>query len=247
MTVIDATEADFQTQVIDRSHTTPVVVDFWAPWCGPCKQLTPLLEKLTGDAEGGVVLAKVNTDENQALSQSYGVQGIPAVKAFVDGKVVDEFVGAQNPVVVQRFFAKLIPSEADGLAASGDEDQLRKALELEPGRTDASLSLAALLHERGESDEALALLEKVRGSFRADGMAASLRLREDPELQLDEAFDALAAGKAGEGLEILLDRVRRFPDRRDDLRAIIVGILDELGVDDPLAREVRRKLAAALY
>jgi thioredoxin-like negative regulator of GroEL len=78
-------------------------------------------------------------------------------------------------------------------------------------------------------------------------MAASLRLREDPELQLDEAFDALAAGKAGEGLEILLDRVRRFPDKRDDLRAIIVGILDELGVDDPLAREVRRKLAAALY
>jgi putative thioredoxin len=247
MTVIDATETDFQTEVIDRSHTTPVVVDFWAPWCGPCKQLTPLLEKLTGDAEGSVVLAKVNTDENQGLAQSYGVQGIPAVKAFVDGKVVDEFVGAQNPVVVQRFFAKLIPSEADGLVASGDEDQLRKALELEPGRTDASLALAALLHERGEVDEALKLLETVHGSFRADGMAASLRLRDDPELQLDEAFDDLAAGKAGEALEVLLDRVRRFPDKRDDLRAIIVGILDELGVDHPLARDVRRKLAAALY
>lgn len=247
MTVIDATEADFQREVIDRSHTTPVIVDFWAPWCGPCKQLTPLLERLTGDAEGTIVLAKVNTDDNPALSQTYGVQGIPAVKAFVDGKIVDEFTGAQNPAVVQRFFAKLIPTEADGLVATGDEAQLRRALELEPGRADASLALAALLHDRGEQAEALILLEKVRGSFRADGMAAAIRLRDNEELDIAGALDLLAAGKAEEGLDVLLERVGRFPDRRDDLRAIIVGVLDELGVDNDLARQVRRKLAAALY
>jgi putative thioredoxin len=247
MTVIDATEADFQREVIDRSHTTPVIVDFWAPWCGPCKQLTPLLEQLAGDAAGMVVLAKVNTDENQGLSQTYGVQGIPNVKAFVDGKVVDEFVGAQSPAVVQRFFAKLIPSEADGLVASGDEAQLRRALELEPGRADASLALATLLHARGEQEEALALLEKVRGSFRADGLAARLRLQDDAELDLGEALTALDEGRTEEALDLLLDRVKRFPDRRDDVRAIIVGVLDELGVDHPLARDARRKLAAALY
>ncbi len=133
MTVIDATESDFQREVIDRSHTTPVVVDFWAPWCGPCKQLTPLLEQLAGDAEGMVVLAKVNTDDNQALSQTYGVQGIPSVKAFVDGKIVDEFVGAQSPATVQRFFAKLIPSEADGLVASGTRRSCVKRSSSSPG------------------------------------------------------------------------------------------------------------------
>ncbi len=247
MTVIDATEADFQREVIERSHTTPVIVDFWAPWCGPCKQLTPLLEQLAGDAEGAIVLAKVNTDDNQALSEQFGVQGIPAVKAFVDGKIVDEFTGAQSPAVVQRFFAKLIPTEADGLVASGDETELRRALELEPGRADASLALATLLHGRGEVAEALELLEKVRGSFRADGMAAAIRLHDDEELDVAAALDALRTDGVADALDTLLDRVARFPDRRDDLRAIIVGVLDELGVDHPLARDVRRKLAAALY
>jgi putative thioredoxin len=247
MTVIDATQADFQREVIDRSHTTPVVVDFWAPWCAPCKQLTPLLEQLAGAAEGAVVLAKVNTDENQALSETYGVQGIPSVKAFVDGKVVDEFVGGQSPAIVQRFFAKLIPSEADGLVASGDETALRRALELEPGRADASLALATLLHERGDTQEALKLLDQVRGSFRADGLAARLRLGDDDELDLGGALTALDDGRTEAALEILLDRVGAFPDRRDDLRTIIVGVLDELGVDHPVARDARRKLAAALY
>ncbi|MCW2959317.1 MAG: thioredoxin, partial [Solirubrobacterales bacterium] len=172
---------------------------------------------------------------------------IPNVKAFVDGEVVDEFTGAQNPAVVQRFFAKLIPSEADGLVASGDEAQLRQALELEPGRADASLALAALLHDRGEVEEALVLLEQVRGSFRADGMAASIRLRDDPGLDIGGALQQLGDGEVEAALETLLDRVRRFPEQRDNLRAIIVGVLDELGVEHPVARDVRRKLAAALY
>ncbi len=247
MTVIQATEADFQQQVIDRSHDTPVVVDFWAPWCAPCGQLSPLLEQIAADADGAVVLAKVNSDEHPELSRTYGVQSIPTVKAFVDGEVVDEFTGAKNAVVVQRFFARLIPTEADGLVASGGEDALRRALELEPGRADASVALAAILLGRDEHQEALSLLEQVRGSFRADGMIARIRLREDPELRLDEALDALATGRTPEGLQTLLERIKDHPDHADGLRAIVVGVLDELGATDPLARDVRRRLTAALY
>jgi putative thioredoxin len=247
MTVIETTETDFQRDVIERSHETTVVVDFWAPWCGPCRQLTPVLEKMADAAEGSVVLAKVNTDEHPGVSQSFGVQGIPAVKAFVDGKIVDEFVGAKPPAEVQRFFARLIPSEADIATAAGGEDDLRRALEAEPGHPAASLKLAELLLARGEDAEALAIREKVRGSFRADGLAARIRITDDPDLDLGEAISALDDGREAEGLDILLDRVQRFPARRDELRAVIVGVLDALGVDHPLARDTRRRLAAALY
>ncbi|MCW3040583.1 MAG: thioredoxin [Solirubrobacterales bacterium] len=247
MTVIETTEADFQRDVIDASHQHPVVVDFWAPWCGPCRQLTPLLEKLADATDGSVVLAKVNTDEHPAVSQSYGVQGIPAVKAFVDGKIVDEFVGAQPPAQVQRFFAKLLPSEADRLAAGGDEVSLRAAIEAEPGHPVASLALARLLLARGEDAAALEVLGKVRGSFQADGLAARIRIGADPELDLGAALDALDDSRQEEALALLIDRVQRFPAQRDELRAIVVGVLDELGVEHPVARDARRRLAAALY
>lgn len=247
MSVIDTTEADFQRDVIEASHEHPVVVDFWAPWCGPCRQLTPMLEKFAGEAGGEVVLAKVNTDENPAISQSYGVQGIPAVKAFVDGKIVDEFVGAQPPAQVQRFFRKLVPSEAEKLTAAGDEESLRAALEAEPGHPKASLALARILLGRGEDSAALEILGKVRGSFEADGLATRIRLAADPELDLGPAFTALDAGETAAGLDVLLDRVQRFPAARDELRVIVIGVLDGLGVDDPLARETRKRLAAALY
>src|SRR5919197_6635807 len=147
--VIDVTEQDFQQEVIDRSHQVPVVVDFWAEWCGPCRALSPLLESEAARREGQVVLAKLDTDANQMLSRAFGIQGIPAVKAFKDGRIVSEFVGAQPPQVVQRFYDSLVPSEADGLVATGDEASLRRALELEPGRADAALPLAGLLHRRG--------------------------------------------------------------------------------------------------
>lgn len=247
MTVIDVTEASFQAEVLDRSAVTPVVVDFWAEWCGPCRQLTPLLEKLTAKHEGDVVLAKVDTDANPGLSERFGISGIPAVKAFVDGAVADEFVGAVNPVVAERFFAKLVPSEADALAVAGDEVSLRRALELEPGRADASIALARLLVARDEGKDALDVLGRVRGSFQADGLAARLRLGHSEEVDLTAAFHALDAGDTERGLDGLLEAISGANGSKDDLRAVVVGVLDELGVDHPLARDARRRLAAALF
>jgi putative thioredoxin len=247
MTVIDVAEAEFQAEVIDRSQSTPVVVDFWAEWCGPCRQLGPLLEREAGKAGGKVVLAKVDTDANPRISQQFGIQGIPAVKAFSGGQVVDEFVGAQPPAVVERFFAKLVPSEADALVAAGDEASLRRALELEPGRADAAVPLAALLHRRGDASAALEVLGRVRNSFRADGLAARIRLEDDPAAEVQPAFAALDEGRTAEGLELLVAAIPTSDGRRDDLRAVVVGVLDELGATHPLARDTRRKLAAALY
>ena len=122
---------------------------------------------------------KVDTDANQRLSQAFGIQSIPAVKAFKDGKVVDEFIGAQPPATVERFLDGLLPSEADGLVAAGSEADLRRALELEPGRPDASVALARILVAGGDREGALSVLSNVTGSFAADGLAARLRLEED--------------------------------------------------------------------
>ena len=241
---VEVTDADFEQEVLERSAELPVLVDFWADWCQPCHMLTPVIEKAVAAHDGEVELAKLDVDSNPATAARFGVRGLPTVKAFRDGNVVDEFTGAQPAAVVERFIDELVPSEADELAESDDEDALRRALELDPGHTGARRRLGRLLLRRGETEEALELLDDLPGDFVADGLAARARLAGDPEL--DAAFDAWDRGDfagALEGLQAAL----ADPERRDLVRRVMVAIFTELGADHPLAREYRRRLSAALY
>ena len=240
--IADVGEREFEAQVVERSRELPVVVDFWAEWCGPCKQLTPVLERAVAARPGKVELAKVDVDANQGLAAAFRVQGIPSVKAFRDGRVAAEFTGALPPAEVERFFDSLVPSEADDLAAAGSEDALRRALELDPTQALARRKLGRILLERGEESEALELLEGATGDFVAEGLVARTRLG---DAGLEPAFGAWDEGDFERALALLLDALPD-PERQDLIRRVMVGIFTELGADDPLARDYRRKLSSAL-
>lgn len=170
--VIDVTEATFGREVIERSRQVPVLVDFWAAWCGPCRMLSPTLEKLAREFNGAFVLAKVDTDQNQRLAQQYRIQGIPAVKAFRNGQVVSEFVGAQPEPRVRDFLRAILPSEADqlaarGAAAEGRQDLVaaaaayQQALEKQPDQPLALLGLGRVALAEGRFDEAIEYFSQV--------------------------------------------------------------------------------------
>jgi putative thioredoxin len=265
---VAVTEATFDRDVVELSGKTPVVVDFWAEWCGPCKALSPALEAAEASRGGRVLLAKVDVDTNKALGARYGVQGIPAVKAFRDGKVVSEFTGAVPPAKVEAFFDALLPSKADELLEKGDELSLREAAELDPRRADVAAALGRARLERGAEDEALAAVDSHPEDFAAQGIAARIRLTR-AGIGTD-AFAALDRGEREAALDSLLGEVARVgastagrqpgsehgagpgvegPDPEDVcdlLRRAIVGILSDLDPADPSARDYRRKLAAAL-
>jgi putative thioredoxin len=244
--IFDVGEADFEQRVLERSRELPVVVDFWADWCGPCKQLTPALERATTARAGKVELAKVDVEANRGLQTAFRIQGIPAVKAFRDGRVAAEFTGALPPAQVEQFFDSLVPSEADELAQRGEEADLRRALDLEPAHPTARRELGKLLLRRGERGEAVQLLEGARGDFVADGLLARVELAGDP--RLDHAFEAWDRGDHAAALEQLQEALASEgdPERKDLIRRAMVGLFTELGPDDPLAREHRRRLSAAL-
>jgi len=234
---MDVTDQTFTDAVLARSNDVPVVVDLWAPWCGPCKTLGPMLEKAVAETGGAVELAKVNVDENPRVAQSFQVQSIPAVFAIHNGQVVDSFIGALPEAQVTEFVQRLAPapSEADNLVEVGDEASLRRALELEPDHVGATEALARLLIDRGDGAQALAALQRLPETETGRALAAEARLL---EAGVDVSDDGIVSK-----LDELLERVRED----DAARQEFVDLLETMGSADPRTNEYRRALAARLF
>jgi putative thioredoxin len=230
----DVTDATFESEVIERSVGRTVVVDLWAPWCGPCRTLGPVLEKVVGEAGDSVELVKVNIDDNPGVANAFRVQSIPAVFAIKDKAVVDGFIGALPEAQVRQWVDTLAPppSEADQLVARGDETSLRRALELEPGHTEGVLALAELLVARGDQEEALSLLA---------------RIPESPETRRIAALARTGGTIPQDGMEAKLDSLLARVKQDEDARREFVDLLEVMGSDDPRTAEYRRRLTSALF
>ena len=235
MVMLDVTDDTFEADVLVRSETVPVVVDLWAPWCGPCKTLGPILEKVIDSTDGAVELAKINVDENPRSGATFRVQSIPAVFALRDRKIVDSFIGALPEAGVREFVARLAPqkSPADRLVEVGTEDALRAALDLEPGHEGAVVALAELLVGKGASEEALALLARVPETGEVRRVAALARV--GGSVPLDDEVSSK--------LDALLDRVKADEAARQEF----LDLLEVLGPEDPRTMKYRRAMTSRLF
>jgi putative thioredoxin len=233
--MVDVTDATFETEVIERSKSVPVVVDLWAPWCGPCRQLGPIIEDVVEATEGKVVLAKVNVDENPHISAAFRVQGIPAVYGLRNGAVIDSFIGAQGRPAVQAFVDGLLPSAEEGEIAAllevGDVPSLRLALELDPANETVTVALADALVDDSRPDEALELLTRIPESAETRRIAARARTGGTGADDVDGRLDSLLE-KAGED---------------EAARQEFLDLLELLGPDDPRTAEYRKALTARLF
>ncbi|HUW75285.1 MAG TPA: tetratricopeptide repeat protein [Gallionella sp.] len=284
MNAQDVSQADFEEQVVAASFQQPVVIDFWAPWCAPCKVLKPILEKLADEYGGKFKLAKVNSDENQEISARYAVRGIPSVKAMVDGKIVNEFTGALPEGSVREWLEKFIPSpaeelrrEAQRMVDAGDLDgalqKLTEAAKLEPNNEVVRVDSAEILLAQGNADEAQRLLDTLRDidilkDARVLQLKAQVRLAEmkeeggseaslaaaiaanenDLEARLKLANVLIAANRTAEGMDQLLEIVRRDRGFREDIgRKTLLDVFNLLGGQGDLVSEYRRKLSGLLY
>jgi len=279
----DVSQIDFDEKVVAASRKQPVVIDFWAPWCAPCKVLKPILEKLADEYKGKFLLAKVNSDENQEIAALYAVRGIPSVKAMVDGKIVNEFTGALPEGAVREWLDKIIPSPAEELrraaqqlAKAGDLDgalqKLTEASTLDPDNEWVRVDAAELLLAMGNPDDAQPLLDSLKDhdilkdarvlQLKAQVRLAEMREEGESEASLAAAIKAndndlearfklanvqIALNRHAEGMDQLLEIVRRDRSFRDDIgRKTLLDVFNLLGGQNELVAEYRRKLASVL-
>ncbi len=272
--ILDVDEATFESEVVLRSHEVPVVVDFWAPWCGPCRTLSPMLERQAIEAGGAFLLAKINVDDNPALSIRFGVQGIPAVKAFRHGEIAAEFVGAQPETVVKRFIDQLAPSETqqaidEALSLLGTrhyqqaESSFREVLDKNEGNADAALGLVESLLMRGQGGEALEILEhfpagtawakaetyKPLAELLVETSQQQSGIEDDPmEASLHQAARLIERGNIEAAMDGFLSILREDKNYRSGMvRQVMLALFELLGDQDPTTRKYREELASVLF